>query len=365
MILIAILGAGNAGYAHACKLVEGGHKVNLIKTSNAIHEKSFETVQKNGGIHAIDDTNGGKEYFAKLQLITRDIEEGIKGAKAIYVMTQSLQHESIANKLVPHIKQDEPDLVIIVPGNMGSIFFRKRCNNNRITFAEGESMPFDARIVEDGKVRILFKNVRNALAFLPARRTAKGVAIGEKIFDTYKYDRRNIIESALHNPNTIVHTVGTIMSASRIEYSRGEFWMYREGFTDSVWNVVMDLDREKNDVLEKFGCERLDYIDACKFRNEVDLNSDSLTVFRSYAAKGGPKGPHELNTRFILEDVPMGLRLLSSLGEKAGVQTRVCDSLIHIASSLVRRDFWKQGRTLEKLGISELTREEIINYIEA
>ncbi len=63
----------------------------------------------------------------------------------------------------------------------------------------------------------------------------------------------SVVEAALHNPNLIVHTVGAIMSIPRIEKTNGEYCMYHEVFTPSVWNILERLDSEKMDVLEKLG----------------------------------------------------------------------------------------------------------------
>jgi opine dehydrogenase len=357
---ICIIGAGNAGCAHAFKLTEYGHEIRLVKTSHSMHDDFFSKTTEDGTITAVDHTHLGLTSTQKIALITRDAEQGINGAEVVMVMTQSLQHDSLAPWIGPLIKKDQ--LLILIPGNLGSILFSHYVDKE-VLIAEGESTPFDARIEADMKIHILFKNVRNAVSFIPANRTAEGNAIVSRILDTYGYTRRNVIESGLHNPNLVVHTIGSIMSAARIEQMKGEFWMYRESFSPSVWNIVSRLDDEKNAVLEKFGCERLNYLDACKFRNEEDLTKDSIKVFQSYAQDGGPKGPSSLNTRFLYEDVPNGLCVLSALGKKIGTGTPTCDALINLANCLLNTDFWQYARTTERLGISSWTFDQIVRYL--
>jgi opine dehydrogenase len=359
---IAIIGAGNAGCAHAFKFSEAGHQISLVKTSHSLHEKNFEKIQEQKGIWAIDSSNGNKKSFQKLHLITRDIDEGLKDADIVIIMTQSLQHDSIAQLVAPRLRSNTK-VVFIIPGNLGSLFFYWKLKGKDIILAEGESTPFDARIMEPGIVNILFKNVRNAVAFLPVSRKDEGMKYISQLTDTYGYYRNNIVESALHNPNLVVHTIGVIMSANRIELMKGEFWMYKEAFTPSIWNLVEQLDNEKNDVIEKSKGERISYLDACKFRNEKDLSVDALSVFRSYAEHGGPKGPESLNTRYLYEDVPMGLGTLSLLGKYADVATKLTDSLITIASFLVKKKFYEQARTLEDFGLRDISFDDFVKFI--
>ncbi|MBN1185887.1 MAG: NAD/NADP octopine/nopaline dehydrogenase family protein [Bacteroidales bacterium] len=359
---ITIIGAGNAGCAHAFKLSEKGHIVNLVKTSSAIHNENFKAIEKSQGIWALDHVNNDLKSFQRIRLITRDMKAGLRNADVILIMTQSLQHEIIAESIAPHIGRSVK-MIIVIPGNLGSILFNNVLQNNNIIYAEGESTPFDARIIEPGLVNILFKNVRNSLGFYPSSTSKEGLSIAQLLLDSYVDYRSNVIESALHNPNLIVHTIGVIMSASRIEYSRGNFWMYREAFTKSIWNLVNDLDNEKNKVIASYGGKPSSYLDECKYRNEKDISKDSLQVFMSYAKDGGPKGPKSINSRYLFEDVPNGLCLLSSLGDKANIETPIADSLINIASSLVKSDFKKTGRTVEKLGWSQMTIDDIINNI--
>src|SRR5699024_10726176 len=154
----------------------------------------------------------------------------------------------------------------IIPGNMGSTQFAKQSLGKHIIYVEGESTPYDARIIAPGKVEILFKNVRNTVSYLN-KEDERYLPIVTSLFGTHKYLRTNVIESTMHNPNMNVQTVGSIMSASRIEYAEGQFWMYREAFSPSVWGLIEKLDEEKKQVIKAYGGENvISYLDACKWR---------------------------------------------------------------------------------------------------
>src|SRR5690606_30791649 len=170
----------------------------------------------------------------------------------------------------------------------------------------------------------------------------------------------SVVEAALHNPNLIVHTIGAIMSIPRIEYTNGEYWMYKEVFTPSVWNLVEKLDEEKNNILLEMGLSRLDYVDACKFRNFEDQTGDSKQAFFDYAMNSSPQGPYVSNSRYITEDVSQGLVMLESFGKMLNVKTEVTTSLINIASFSLKQDFRHKGRTVENLNLSKQTLDFMI-----
>ena len=117
-----------------------------------------------------------------------------------------------------------------------------------------------------------------------------------------------------------------------------------EAFSPSVWGLIEKLDDEKKKVIQAYNGEHvISYLDACKWRNEEDLSVDSLEVFRNYAATGGPKGPSDLNTRYIYEDVPMELCMLEKLANNKGISTPITSALITIASALRNTDYRSQG----------------------
>lgn len=348
---ITIVGAGNSGMAHAYVLSKLGHSVTILKTSNSMHDDNYVEIERTGGVWCVDETKGNVRDFAKIERITRDDYEAFANADIVLVLTQSLQHEQIAERISPHIQNIKA--LLVVPGNMGSMFFRQRLPKD-VIIAEGESTIIDARISKAGEVHILFRNVRNALSFNPSTDTVRGFEFFHELLpESYTHTRKNIIETALNNPNLIVHTLGTIMSASRIEYSNGEFWMYREGFTPSIWNLLNSLDAEKIAVMNAYGAKGEPYIECCKFRNEADPDVDAMQAFRNYAENGSPKGPSSIHNRYLMEDVPNGLVLLSSLGEMAGIPTPTADALISLAGIMVEQDFRAQGRTPWAMGFKD------------
>lgn len=359
---ITIIGCGNSGLIHAAKLFEKGHEVALLKTSN-LNGQFFDSVREKGSFHVKDDTTqgNGHEFFVKPNLITRNVKEAVSFADIIMVTTTTLQHEFVAQLIAPFVKDGQ--LIVLVPGYMSSLVFKKYIEKD-VIYSEWETTAYNGRIVNNEYVRISFYNPRNAISVLPVARTQQVLETLSKCFDNTRYARKHILESAFHNPNMIVHPIGILFSASRIEYSNGEFWMYREAFTPSVVNVIKAFDVEKNKVLQAFDCEPLDYFEAAKWRNEENLDIDAMTVFRSFADSSN-KGPSFINHRYILEDVPMGLGLYISVAKIVGVDTSIQEGIMALASALLGKDFRKDSRTIQYiLGKKDVTIEDIKQAIE-
>ena len=363
---IAVVGAGNGGCAVAGDMAYRGLDVTLIKTSNAMHDDNFEYLLKNDGNITLYDfgDNGCMNPTAENQVIkkgkiakvTRDISE-VQNMDVVIIYVQTNYHESVIQRISPYVKDGQ--LYIINPGYFSTAFMLKYCHGKKITIIEAQSSFIDCRISEPGKIRVGFRNVRNPLGIYPHENIESAKVILEKLGFPFVY-LNHVAEAALHNPNLIVHTVGALLSMPMIDMEKENFCMYHSSFTEHVWSVLEALDKEKMDILEKLGCRRIPYVEACKFRNSLDETENAKQVFFEYAAMPTrAKAPSSVNSRYVTEDVPQGLVMLETLGNILQVHTPICSALISIASAALNQNFRETGRTVEKLGIENI--HEILN----
>lgn len=342
---ISILGAGHGGTAVAAELSLKGHEVTLIKTSNAMHDENFDYLVANDGhVRMIEN---GKQVTAKIKQITRDLSQ-LRKSELVIIYIQTNYHEQLIKRIKPYLRDGQ--ILLINPGYLSTAYVLKHCADIDLTICEAQSSFLDCRISEPGSVRIGFRNVRNPIGIYPASRVEETKKSLNQLDFPLVY-LPSVIEAALHNPNLIVHTVGAIMGIPRIEKTGGDYVMYHEVFTPSVWNILEALDKEKMDVMEQLGSERLSYVEACKYRNTLDDRKDAKEVFFWYAnMPTRAKGPVVVDSRYISEDVPQGLVLLETLGLKLNIETPICTSLIHMASAALGRDLRSEGRTMQRLG---------------
>ena len=331
------------------------------------HKVDFDEMMKRMGAYKPEEMADLKKYEEQqAQAQARPAKQlasvdAIDFADIIFVTTITNQHESIAQMIAPYVRDHQ--MIVLIPGYMGSLIF-KRYINKQVVYCEWETTAYNGRIMDNSFVRITFYNPRNAISVLPLSHKDEVLATLSQLFDNTRYFRKNILESALHNPNMIVHPIGILFSVARIEYSKGEYWMYKEGYSPSVLNVIQAFDESKNAILERFGCEPLNYFEAAKWRNELSLDIDAMDSFWEFAECSN-KGPSKVDCRYINEDVPMGLGLIVSLGKVLGIDVSIQQSIFTLAGALTQKDFSKGARTIQYLlGKDDVTFEDIASAIE-
>ena len=344
---VAIIGSGHGGCAMAAVLSMQGHDVSLVKLGDVMHTDNFRILKKRKTIR-LKGIEGEGEF--PLRCVTHRPGEAVPDAELVLIYYVSNYHDFVARQCADYFHQGQT--VVLNPGYCGSLLMLRRMkaigNDAVPLFAEFETLPYSCRLDADGAVTIVSRNVRHPFALFPQNRSDEFIARFGSVFGEC-VPRSHLLEVALHNPNLVIHTVGVLLNVSMIENQRLRFAMYRDGFSKSVWNVVQRLDAEKMTVLERMGFAPVPYFDEFKLRTFVDTAIDGFAGFNRYAAEA-PDGPFTVNHRYLTEDVPIGLGLLHSLGRHLGVETPMCDSLIHMADALLPNvNFWENLRTLESI----------------
>ena len=90
----AVLGTGNSGQAYAADITLKGFSVNLAEVPE--FEDNLRAIEKKGGIDISGDAGNG---FAKLNMITTDLKEAVRGVDVIIIGGSAYAHEPTGDTL--------------------------------------------------------------------------------------------------------------------------------------------------------------------------------------------------------------------------------------------------------------------------
>lgn len=353
---IAVIGAGNGGFAMAADLTLSGYEVSLFELPR--YETNVIDVREKGGVEI---TGAGAPHtgFAKLALITTNIEEAIDKCSSIMVVTQAIAHEEVANLLSRVIKSDQ--CVFLLPGTAGALLFGKVFNENGVTpeigIAEALTLPYACRKTSSASVNVSRLTGRLGLGSFPGNNIDKVFNTFQEIYpSSFKMD--NALEVGICNANIILHPIPTLLSISRIEFSKGDFYIYNEAYTPSVEKVIDAVNEEIAKILKGLGFSTKSSKAMFEKRYEK-----KWTEKREELRNLGSKGPFDAKSRYITEDVPIGMVLIASLGKLLAISTPVLDAVINLCGVLNDTDYWKTGRTLDKLGLDGMNVDTLKKFL--
>ena len=223
--------------------------------------------------------------------------------------------------------------------------------------AEAQSLIYACRDIHPGSVRILA--VKNAVpvAALPAYLTPDVLAATNQCLP-YFVAGDNVFKTSLDNIGSVFHPALTILNSAWIEERHGDFDYYLEGSSASVARVLEAVDAERVAVGAALGI-------GCHTAREwmyLAYGSTGKNLYEAIHANPGYigiKAPNRLEHRYLTEDVPMSLVPIASLGEHLNVPVPTIKTLIHLASVLHQRDYWAEGRTIDKLGLAGMSVAQI------
>ena len=354
-----VIGAGHGGKAMAAHLALMGFPVTLYNRTF----DHIEVIKKRGGIE-IESNEAGAQGFGRLKRVTSDIGEALHEAEMVMVVVPSSAHADIAKVAAPFLRDGQT--VVLHPGRTGgALEFDKSLRDSGcsmdITIAEAETFIYASR--SDGPAQAHIFRIKEAvpLAALPEVRTA---AVLQKMNEAYPQfiDGVNVLHTGLNNMGAIFHPALTLLNVGWIEATHGDYQFYIDGVTPSVARMLEALDRERVTVASSLGLRARTAMEWLKLAYDT-TGEDLHEAIQNQPGYYGIKAPSTLSHRYIFEDVPMSLVPIASLGERYGVSVRGMESMIRVACIIHRTDYWRRGRTVEKLGIGGLSVSELTRFV--
>jgi len=356
----AVIGAGHGGKAMAAHLALLGCQVTLFNRS----EDHISILKQRGGI----DLEGGEGIprgFGALAGATSEYEVAAQNADVINVVVPSSAHAEIAKKLAPFLRTGH--IVILHPGRTGGalefakVLREQQCDAD-VTIAEAETFIYASR--SDGPAQAHIFRIKEAvpLAALPATRTEQVLEAIRPVYPQF-INGVNVLHTGLNNMGAIFHPALTLLNAGWIEATHGDYQFYIDGVTPSVARVLEELDRERVTVAASLGIRARTGMEWLKLAYNT-TGDDLYTAIHNQPGYYGIKAPNTLQHRYIFEDVPMSLIPIASLGDRFGVSVNGIDSIVRLACIVHRTDYWKRGRTVAKLGLEDLSVNEMTRYVE-
>jgi len=356
---IAVLGSGNGGCAVAAECALQGNDVRLFDfdnfSTNIIAINNAKGIQCSGAIVG----------FAPISYAGHDIAKTVSDAELVYVVGPSYATVPFAREYKKAMKKGQK--VIVCPGtNGGALIFKKELgldfSDPEIVVSETSTLPYACRIVKPGEVYVFHKLKDGVfLASLPASGIDTVYQIFKQVYPGSK-PYKNVLQTLLQNGNNVIHPAVSLLNVGRIE-SPQDFFFYEEGITPAVGKLMEAVDKERMAIAEAFGLDILSEPETGYLQGYM-LEKNYHTGYSKAPGFKGIKAQTQIDHRYFTEDVGYGLVLLEEMAKLVGVKTPVITSIIELVSVLLETDYHNNAlRTLDKLGLAGLTKDEMIETV--
>ena len=329
-----------------------GFAVNLWNRS----PERVEHVANRGGI----EVEGEVEGFGTPKVATANIREAVRRVDVIMVVVPASGHADVARALAPALRDGQ--IVVLNPGRTGgaletSHVLRENACHANVIVAEAQTLLYVSRHLEPTKAHIFQIKSEVPVAALPAYLTPEILKALRPAFPQFVAGG-NVLQTSLDNIGAIFHPTVTVLNAARIESTHGDFEYYLEGITPSVARVLERVDEERLAVANALGI-RAHRAKEWLYQAYASSGANLYEAIQNTPGYKGVRAPARILHRYVTEDVPMSLVPIASLADQLGVEVPMIKSVVNLAGLMMGVDYWKVGRTVERMGLKGLSVREI------
>lgn len=351
---IAVLGGGHGSYAAAADMADMGHNVRFWRRDR----DAFGPVLNSQSL-TLRDRKGTREV--KLGLATDDPGEALRGAELVLMLLPATAQEGMVPILAEHLTDGQA--VYLAPGTFGSYLLAKRIrdagNTADVAFGDAGTLPYLTRKQTDGTIAITTRAERLPSGIFPSRLSDHAFGLIKQAYPSVER-RVDALDAALLNHGPMIHPPLILLNAGPIQHF--ETWdIHNEGTQPFIRAVADTLEAERIALREHFGYGDPHYplIDHYN-RGETGPTMYNPLAHDDLVDSDDWREDLDLQThRYMREDIQLGLVMIVSLAQWAGVPAPVAHGLVSIAGAGVGEDLMKTGRTVEALGIADMSDETL------
>ncbi len=395
---IAVLGGGAVGKTMAADCALAGKEVRIWDQPR-FAKTNFLNIEKTG----ITLSGNQFSFFgytrkgtAKVALATDDMAKAVKGAGIIIVATVAIAHEGIFRELIPLLEDGQ--VIHILPDNCGTLVFRKlmrelKCTK-KVIVGSWYTAPYGIRVVKRGgvttnecKVEDRITTIRGCALptkdneafmasayYIPAFGAiidAEGEVTISKKGEEFHHGfvtGNTVMDINLSNVNPVIHVPGTVLAVSTMQnfetvlgQEKKNYSLYGFGACPAIAEVQAAFWEEEKALAKAMSIDLCtvnyeDFFSRTTMYGKEYMGPDFAVPYEEKYENFFGDGPFDLENRYITEDVPVGCYLMSQLGKKYNVPTPIIDSMILLASTMLKRDLAAGSKyTLDYLDIGHMT----------
>jgi opine dehydrogenase len=197
---------------------------------------------------------------------------------------------------------------------------------------------------------------------MPATHTGEALTIIQQAYPQF-IPAESVLHTSLNNMGAIFHPALSLLNAGWIESTLGDFEFYMEGVTPATAHVLESLDRERVTVAASLGV-RAQTAQEWLYRAYNAVGATLHEAMHANQGYAGIKAPSQLQHRYIFEEIPCSLIPITELGHQYGVETVTMQAMIHLANTVHGKDYWHEGRTLDRMGVRGMSVVELRRYVD-
>ena len=359
---VAVIGAGLGGCALVAGMGLSGYRMRLHDLDDA----RLKDIRERGGI----EVDGLFQGFAAIEMATPELAPAVDGADIIAVCTGSNAHAEVARLLAPRLR-DGQTILLVQGGTGGSLVVRNALGRHGcaadVDVCEMDNYPFSLAWPRPTSMSFTIRKEWLQIAALPA---ARGETVVAKLRAAFPQAvaAPNTLYTGLNNANGILHVANMVSNIGRLESAGNGYRFYADGYTPSAIAVLQHVCAERLAVARALGVTLPGIHEWLLATYRLGGDTLAETFHRLTFAPTGPyqwtPTPRSTSHKYVTEDVPCGLVPMSALGDAAGVATPVIDGLVALSSAMLGRDFAREGRSLEHLGLAGRTPDEVRRVFE-